>query len=371
MNNDQTESKSANNTVEKITRPALIISDKTISNYQAYLNNLLVGLADQSIPVALVYDSRWEVDSLTPPSIELIEYHLIPLPWFNAVSYKKIFQQLTDFKPTVLHCICESEIKLVQKLALEMDLPFIVTVNSLRRLKIPRRLLKNLLSVTVSAKSIGENIKKVNPKLADRVNVINMAAFADESNGCFSDLNKQVCVVTAGKFNNKSVFECLLEAIRYLAIDGYDFILFIMGQGPAERKLRRRISNLGISEVVTIVPKMQNWRSVLSSADIFVRPLPEKIFDPLILEAMSTGTAVAACAGGVDDLIVDGQTAVVFDGNDEISIMNTLKELLNRPEEAHDLACRAQQHIREHHKVSDMVEAIIQTYRQASNLTMD
>ncbi|MHC5073713.1 MAG: glycosyltransferase family 4 protein [Planctomycetota bacterium] len=371
MNNDQTELKPANDNVDKVMRPALIISDKTISNYKAYLNNFLVGLADQSIPVALVYDSKWEVESFIHPSIELVEYNHIPLPWFNAFSYKKIFQQLTDFKPTVLHCICESEIKLVQRLALEMDLPFIVTVNSLRRLKIPRRLLKNLLSVTVSAQSIGENIKRAKPRLADRVKVIKMAAFVDESNGCFYDLNKQICMVTAGKFNNESDFECLLEAIRYLAIDGYDFMLFIMGHGPAERKIRKRISNLGISEVVTMVPKMQNWRSVLSSADVFIRPFPEKIFNPLILEAMSTGTAVAACAGGVDDLIIDGRTAVVFDGDDEISIMNTLKELLNRPEDAHNLASRAQQHIREQHKVSDMVEAIIQTYRQASSLSMD
>jgi glycosyltransferase involved in cell wall biosynthesis len=371
MNNNRNDSKSANDAIDKTVRPALFISDKTISNYQVYLNNLMVGLADQSIPVALVYDSRWEIDSLTPPSTELIEYNLIPLPWLSQVGYKRLFQQLAEFKPTVLHCICESEVKFIRTLAMDMDLPFIITVNSLRRLKIPRRLKKHLFSVTTSSQSIAENLKKTTPWLADRVEVINMSAFSDESNACFYDLNQQICMVTAGPFKDESIYGSLLGAIRHLAVDGYEFMLFIMGEGPAERKLRKKISALGISEVVTIVPRLQDWHSILSAADIFIRPWPENTFNPLILEAMSSGTAVAACAGGVDDLIIDGQTAVVFDGNDEINIMNSLKGLLDRPEYASRLACQAKEYIRQHHKVSDMIEAIIQTYRRASNLKID
>ncbi|MHC4757770.1 MAG: glycosyltransferase [Planctomycetota bacterium] len=370
MNNNQTEAISENFSVETSIRPALIISDKTINDYQAYLNNLLVGLADQSVPVALIYDSKWEIESFVPPSIELIQHSLISLPWLGSLSYKRLFEELTAFKPTVLHCMCGNEIKLVKKLSQQMELPFMVSVNSLGRFKVPRYLLKNLFAVTVSAQSIAENIKNSSSILADRVKLVNMAAFAGESTSCFSDLNQQVCMVTAGPIKDDSLFECLLEAIRYLAIDGYEFIFFIMGQGPAERKLRKRISALGISEMVTIVPRLQDWRSVLSAADIFIRPWPDKTFNPLLLEAMSVGTAIAACSGGVDDLIIDGQTAVVFDGSDDISIMNTLKALLNRPEEAHQLAARAQQYISENHKVSDMVETMMQLYQQAANLNL-
>ncbi|MHC4264637.1 MAG: glycosyltransferase family 4 protein [Planctomycetota bacterium] len=371
MNNEKTESKSGNDTVDTAVRPALIVSDKTINDYQNYLNHLLVGLVDQSIPVGLVCDSQWEIESLVPPSIELIEHNLFSLPWLSALGHKKLLEKLNDFKPTVLHCICEKEIKLVQRLAQQMDLPFMVTVNSLRRLHMRRHLLKNLLAVTVSAPSIAENIIKTNPALADRVKVINMAVFVEESTNCFINLNQQICMVTAGPFKDESIYKSLLGAIRYLAIDGYEFMLFIMGSGSAERKLRKIISALGISEVVTIVPQLENCRSILSAADIFIRPWSDKTFSPFLLEAMSVGAVVAACTGGVDDLIIDGQTAVVFDGNDEISIMNTLKELLNRPEDAHQLAVRAQQYIKEHHKVSDMVDSILQTYRQASNLTTD
>jgi hypothetical protein len=368
MNNQQTESKPEKNTVKTVIRPALIVSDKTISDYQSYLNHLLVGLVDKSITVALVCDSQWQIEPLVLPSIELIQHNLLSLPWLGAVSYRKLIEQLIDFKPTVLHCICEKELRLVKKLAQQMDLPFILSVNSLNRFRIPGRLMNNLFAVIVSSQTIAENIINTKPALAERLKLINMAAFVDGPTNCFTQLNQQVCMVSAGPLKDESVFECLLSAIRYLAIEGYEFMLFIMGQGPAERRLRKRISNLGISEVVTIVPQLQDWRSILSAADIFIRPWPEKTFSPLLLEAMSTGTAVAACTGGVDDLIIDGQTAVVFDQEDEISIMNTLRALLNRPEDAHNLAVRAQEYIKENHKVSDMVDSILQTYQQASSL---
>ncbi|MHC4130413.1 MAG: glycosyltransferase family 4 protein [Planctomycetota bacterium] len=368
MNNKNKEPKSQNDTIDTAIRPALIISDNTISDYQNFLNYLLVGLADQSIPVALVCDSQWELETLVPPSIELIEHNLVSFPGIRSFGHKRLLEQLSDFKPTVLHCICEKEIKLVQRLAQQMNLPFMVTVNSLRRLSMRHNLMKNLLSVTVSAPSIAENIIKTKPALTERVKVINMGAFIDESTNCFRDLNQQACMVTTASFKDEAVFESLLAAIRYIAIDGYEFMLFIMGQGPAERKLRKRISALGISEVVTIFPQMQDWRPILSAADIFIRPVPEKAFSSLLLEAMSMGTAVAACAGGVDDLIIDGQTAMIFEQEDEISITNTLKELLNRPEDAQKLAAGAQDYIRQHHKVSDMVESILQIYQQTCGL---
>jgi len=345
-------------------RPALVISDKTISEYQTFLNHLLVGLAEQSIPVALVCGSKWRIDPLVPPSIRLIQHDLVPLPWVYEFGYNRLLEELAGFKPTILHCLCENGLRLVKKLAWQLDLPFIVTVNSLRGIRVPRYMLDRVRAVTVSARSIGENIQRRKTRLADRVKVISMSAFVDKPVSCFRNRNQQICMVTAGSFQDESMYENLLAAIRRLAIEGYEFMLFIMGQGPAERKLRREISLLGLSEVVTIVPRLQGWRSVISSADIFIRPWPEKSFNPLILEAMSTGTAVAACTGGVDDFIIDGQTAVVFEGNDEISIVRTLKGLLDRPEDAYNLAVQAQQHIKENHKVSAMVEAFTQLYRQ-------
>ena len=90
-------------------------------------------------------------------------------------------------------------------------------------------------------------------------------------------------------------------------------------------------------------------------------------FNPLLLEAMSAGATVAGCKGGVEDLIIKGQTAVVFDPDDELSIYGSLQQLLNKREMARQLARGAQEHLRENYTVSKMVSSILQTYSEAQN----
>jgi glycosyltransferase involved in cell wall biosynthesis len=137
------------------------------------------------------------------------------------------------------------------------------------------------------------------------------------------------------------------------------------GGGRAERELRKLLRRLGLLWIVTIVPRLTAWRSILAAGDIFIHPRPSRSFDPLLLEAMSVGSAVAACKGGVDDLIIDGRTCAVFDPDDELSIYGSLQRLFDKPEYARQLAGGAQEYLRENHSVSKMVAEVLQTYQDA------
>ena len=85
----------------------------------------------------------------------------------------------------------------------------------------------------------------------------------------------------------------------------------------------------------------------------------------MIRMAMGAGMAVAAAAGGVEDLLIDGQTCILFDPDDEQSIYNALRRLLQRPELTREIGEGARRFVREHHSVADMVGQIIRTYRYA------
>jgi glycosyltransferase involved in cell wall biosynthesis len=130
-------------------------------------------------------------------------------------------------------------------------------------------------------------------------------------------------------------------------------------------QLHKLLAALGLLQIVTVVPGLRPWHSVFAAGDIFVQPQPAFAFNPLMLEAMSVGSAVAACKGGVDDLIIENQTAVVFDPDDELSIKSALQGLFDRREFARKIARTAQQYLRENHTVSKMISAILQAYRDA------
>ncbi len=145
----------------------------------------------------------------------------------------------------------------------------------------------------------------------------------------------------------------------------------IMGTGPAEHHVRKLLVSLDLSDIVTIVPVLDPWRSVVVAGDIFVQPQPLRTFSVFLLEAMAVGTAVAACRGGVDDLIIPNETAVVFEPDSEPSIRQALRQLLDEHDFARRLATTAQEHIRAHYSVNAMVSATLKTYLEAQQSYRD
>jgi len=351
---------------KKSLRPALVVSKRTVYEYSMLLKHLLVGLADNSIPTILVCRPDWDVDSIVSPGIEVVRHPVFDFPLLGYQNMKMLVERLANFKPTVLHCLCESKARLTRQLARQLDLPYVLTVNSLQKrwwpLPVSSRCCAKIIAPT---RSIAANLVQVYPRLAERIEQINAGTFAGEASNCFRELGRLASMVTAYPSNNVNDFEKLLNAVRHLVIDGYEFILLVISGGRAERELRKLLRALGLLWVVTIVPRLTAWRSILAAGDIFVQPQPSAAFDPLLLEAMSVGSAVAGCKGGVDDLIIEDKTCVVFDPDDELSIYNSLQRLCDRPEFGRRLAEGAQQYLRENHSVSKMVAGILRTYRDA------
>ncbi len=352
---------------KKSLRPALIASEKTVSEYSIFLEHLLVGLADESIPAALVCRPGCDVDSVVSPAVEVLRHPVFNLPLMGRQNKKILLEKLEKFKPTVLHCLCESKASLTRQLARQLGLPYVLTVNSLQKrfnqLSISS---KRLAKIIVPAESIAVNIAKVYPRFAERIEQVNIGTFASKTTGCFSKPGQLASMVTAGPLRSESDFENLLGAVKHLAIDGYEFMLVIIGGGRAESGLRKLLTELGLLQIVTIVPRLEPWRTVLAAGDIFIQPVPDNAFNPLLLEAMSAGAAVAGCKGGVDDLIIEGKTAIAFDPDDELSIYNSLRRLLDSHELARQLAGGAQQHLRENHSVSKMISSILRIYHNAN-----
>jgi len=359
----------------KSLRLALIASEQTVSDYSIFLEHLLAGLADESIPVVLVCPPGSDMDFVISGSVEVIRYPVLQLPLMEWLNRKRLIEQLAKFKPTILHCLCESEASLTRQLARQLCLPYILTVNSLHkrwsilyksctsqdggRLSISS---KRCAKIIVPSKTIADNFAAVYPRLTERIEQINIGTFTGESAGCFREPSRLATLMSAQTFDKVDDFEKLFNAVKHLSVDGYEFMMVVVGSGRAERQLRTLLTVLGLSQTVTIVPKLRPWRTVLAAGDIFIQPQPSINFNPLLLEAMSIGSSVAACKGGVDDLIIEGQTAVIFDPNDELSIYGCLQRLLDRPDFARKIAQTAQKNLRENYTVSNMVSATIQTY---------
>lgn len=352
---------------KKSLRVALIASERTVTEFQAFLERLLVGLSEESISIALVCPQNCNLDSIVLGSAEVIRYDSIGLPLVDYFNKRLLIESLAKFKPTILHCLCETQAVLVRQLASRLNLPYILMINSLQerwsRLAVS---LKQCVKVVVPAQSIAANITRFYPRLAGRLQQINIGTFTDQNRCCFSGPSGITAIVTAHYFHNADEFENLFTALRHLRIEGHEFMVVVIGGGGrAEEKMWKLLAALGLLQIVTIVPGMTPWKHVLSVGDIFIQPQPISTFNALLLEAMSVGTAVAGCRGGVDDLIIENETAVVFDPNDELSIVGSLQLLLSRREFARKIANNAKENLKKNYSVSHMIAKTLQLYNEA------
>jgi glycosyltransferase involved in cell wall biosynthesis len=351
--------------LRKSVRPVLLVSPRNLVEQTTFIRHLLVGLTDESIPAAMICPPGFDVESDAPSPAAVFTHPLIDLPLMNHIGIADLASQLEKFKPTVLHCLSEERAGLTRRLSRRLRLPALLMIGrlgtNLQRLAISPQWCSRLI---VPAEAVGADVRRTVPHFADRVQQINVGAFVDPGAICFSDAGRLPSIVVAHPLDRVSDFEPLLRALGSLQAEGREFAAAIMGSGPAERLLRGRLAALGLSQAVTIVPILHPWRSVLAAADIFVQPQPLRACSVFLLEAMAVGTAVAACWGGVDDLVIPDQTAATFESDNETSIRDTLTRLLDDRDTARRLAATAQEHLRARHTVSEMIETTLRTYAE-------
>jgi glycosyltransferase involved in cell wall biosynthesis len=361
-----TKSSAGENEPREQIRLALLVDRHSLRDYSASLRHFLVALADEAYAAAVICPPGVDTISVLCPSVEFIGYPLIRIPLFIRQNRSVLMERLEKFKPTVLHCFGSGKARLARIIANQLGIPYVITFNH-----IGARVFKPLIypghctTLIASSRAIAEYLKKAYPSYGLRIRHINLSTFIDDNCACFSKSHEIASLIVAQRLDRVAHFEPLLNAVRHLILDGYEFVLAIVGSGSAEGKIHELIRRLGLAQIVSLIPDMQPMRSIFAGADIFIQPDCRSDFNSYLLEAMSVGMAVATCDDCLDDMLIADRTAVFFDSTDELSIYDCLRALLTKRSFAKKIAAGGQEYLRRHHTVSRMTTALIQTYQSA------
>ena len=178
-------------------RLVLMASEYTLSEYWNCLEHLLAGLADESVAVALVCPAGWDVERLVFGYVEIIGYPAVKLPLLGRLNRRVLFEQLVKFKPTLIHCVCEGYASLARRLSAMLDVPYVLSVNSLhRRFSRPHVSGARCARIIVPAESVALNAAKVHPHFSGRIKRVNPGAFAGEGAQSVEANGRVVSIVT-------------------------------------------------------------------------------------------------------------------------------------------------------------------------------
>jgi glycosyltransferase involved in cell wall biosynthesis len=116
--------------------------------------------------------------------------------------------------------------------------------------------------------------------------------------------------------------------------------LALVGDGPARAQLERRFARRPVQFLGFL--RGEELAAAFASADLFVMPSTTETLGFVVLEAMSSGLpVVAARAGGIPDLVEDGENGLLFDPAEPVSAAKAVAELLAHPGRRLDLAEQA------------------------------
>jgi glycosyltransferase involved in cell wall biosynthesis len=122
--------------------------------------------------------------------------------------------------------------------------------------------------------------------------------------------------------------------------------LVIIGEGAQKEEFTRLAAELGLRERVLFPGFQQNPYPWLAVSDIFAVTSTNEGLPNALLEAMYLGNApISTRAGGVDEVIDDGQNGLLLDYGDVATLANALRTLCESPDIRAEFAKNARERI--------------------------
>ncbi len=171
-------------------------------------------------------------------------------------------------------------------------------------------------------------------------------------------------VVSVGRWAARKGIRELLEVFRIMHGRNVDISFFLIGWGPMEGEIRRKISAYGLGEVVHLLksPDHDEMKKVVATADLAMFHSYWEGYGLTFGEALASGTpCVLTDVGGASEMCVEGTGKLVKVGDVEGQAAAAL-ELLAR-EDLKEWGLRGRRHIEEYCSIERISELTEEFYR--------
>jgi glycosyltransferase involved in cell wall biosynthesis len=157
----------------------------------------------------------------------------------------------------------------------------------------------------------------------------------------------------------------LVRAIPHVLAKLPDTKFFIIGKGELLEELKETASMLGLKRELVFTGFRQDVGAFYKIADLFVMSSIQEGLGTAVLDALALGKpVVAAKAGGIPEIIIDGETGRLVEAANPLALAQGIIELLSRTDCAKKMAERGKKVVQENFSIDSMVDKNLAVYRQ-------
>jgi len=348
-----------------------VAGEQAMDRYPTMVRYLQIGLLDEAIDAVLLAPQHPRAETLIGGPTPLLAYARSRWP-FGRSAHRRLLGQVqahlegrTAGGPVLVHCLDAESFVMAAELAQALGAELIAFVASLTDVRvIATSLGVERISTIVTPSMRLRDALNNSPLAGVTTEVIRPGAGVASSFAAFASSQVAPSLIFAGELVGDSGVDSLLRAVRRVLQYHPNLLAFIVGQGPAEPRLRRLTEALDMNANVIFAGPLDHWRRVIESADLFCLPRARAAFSEIPIHALAVGLAIVAVDNSVYDGLEDERTALLFPEHDEARLADQICRLLDDRELTRRLAAAAQAYARANHSIARMVAEHVRIYRR-------
>jgi glycosyltransferase involved in cell wall biosynthesis len=144
----------------------------------------------------------------------------------------------------------------------------------------------------------------------------------------------------------------------------------ILGDGELRPLLERQIKELHLEKRVLLPGFRTDVLSLLKAFDVFVMSSVTEGLGTSLLDAMAAGRPIVATrAGGIPEVVIDGETGLLVPIRDHVRLADAIVRLLKDPRVRDRLGAAGLRRVRAHFSVDRMVDETLAMYGRLADRT--
>ena len=174
-------------------------------------------------------------------------------------------------------------------------------------------------------------------------------------------------MLSVGRLSREKGHADLISAVAHLR--DFDpllkFKLIIAGEGPEQEHLEQAVRRHDLIERVCFVGHVHEVAPFYSIADVLALPSHSEGSPNVLLEAMAAGIPIVATnVGGVPEIAVAEENALLVSAHEPQALARSLHRLLKTPDLANNLSASAQARVKRDFSPQAYVHSLIEIYRE-------
>ena len=153
-------------------------------------------------------------------------------------------------------------------------------------------------------------------------------------------------ILAAGRYCHQKNFEALISIWAELAPAYPDWMLKIYGDGEDRAKLEALVSDLNLSDSVSLMKPTSDMRSVYKESSIYAMTSRYEGLPMVLIEAQTMGLPIVsyACKCGPRDIISSGENGFLLEEGDAVGFVHALKRLMDDTDLRERMGANSRQH---------------------------